>query len=259
LLLTAEKVAAIYPASNEYLADANIDVLAAIIEIFGEQFGIQEDTMGISDQDTVGVGMLYYGDGTLAGQGDITANGAIGQFRGQSSSSGKTSFPQMGDAAGTLDFWLDLLTFFNSQPSALFQGGQIWLPQEVVTALLSMRDSNHRPLANLDMGFDLTTGLDGQPQLTFQMYPVIVVPSGIMITYSTSASASTPFACMLNPMRAWMCMGIRGGFEVDMSISATADSINAFTNDLKLFRLKERVSFGCGRPNTITVLRTSAT
>jgi hypothetical protein len=109
------------------------------------------------------------------------------------------------------------------------------------------------------MGIDLVTGLDGQGKLVFNGYDIVVLPSNIMVTYSTSAAPSTPFCCLTNPMRSWSCMGIRGGFEVDMSTDATVDNISLFTNDAKGFRMKERVGFGTGRPDTTVVLRTSAT
>lgn len=256
LVLTRGKLASIYAASNEYLEDANIDVLAAMIEIFAEQFGIAEDTNAFQNATTTWPGLLYYGAGTITS--GIAANGAIAISRLANSAGGATSYPQNGDATAAKDLWTDMLNMMAQQPSALFQGAMFFMPQEVLIALLSMRDSSYRFIANLDMGLEIGTGLDGQPQLQYRGYPIVCVPSGIMITYDASAHVSSPFMAFCNPMRSWVCMGQRDGFTVDMSISGTNDTVNAFTNDLKLFRMKESIAFGCGRPETVTTLRTDA-
>lgn len=256
LVLTRKKIAAIYPASNEYLEDANIDVLATMIEIFGEQFGITEDTNIFQNDNTNWPGVLWYGAGTITT--GKAANGALAISRLANSAGGATTYPQSGDTPAAKDLWTDLLNMMGTQPSALFQGGMYFIPQEIVIALLSMRDSQYRFIANLDMGLEIGTGLDGQPQLQFRGYPIVVLPSNIMLTYDASAHVSTPFAAFFNPMRSWAVLGIRDGFTVDMSISATVDTRNAFEYDLKVFRMKESLAFGIGRPETVTTLRTDA-
>ena len=53
-------------------------------------------------------------------------------------------------------------------------------------------------------------------------------------------------------------LGNHGGMETRISHDATADEVNAFTNDLQLLRMTERVAFGIGQPSYIAVLKTAA-
>ena len=265
LQLTAYKAAAITSASNEMLEDANFPLWAANQDIAWEQFGIQEDQNGLQDLvGSYGTGALYYGDGTLASNGAITANGAIGIWRGGATNSGKTGFPQIGDAGAAKDAWSDLLYMLASQPSGYFQGGKFFIDQQVAIAMFSMRDSQYRFIADIVNGITVEMGLDGQPKTYFKGYEIVIVPSGIMLNanttaYTASAVPSTPFTILVNPVRSWLTMGMRGGFRVDMLREGSITTISLAQYDVQAMRLVERIAFGCALPGTMVVLRTSAT
>lgn len=256
LVLTAKKVAAIYPATNELLEDANIDTYAIMLEIYTEQFQIFEDTSAFQNANTNWPGLLWYGAGAITS--GIAANGARAYSRTNSTSGGATGYPQMSDAASTTDAWFDHLLMLQGQPSALFEGGKFFIDQNVLVAMLAMRDSNKRFLADLDTSLAPGMGLEGQTILRYRGYEVVPLPSGIMFTYDASAHASAPFSVFCNPQRCWAMMGTRGGFFVDQSKDGTVDTVSAFENDLTLWRMKERIAFGVGRPETMAVLRTDA-
>lgn len=263
-VLTAEKQAAIFAASNESLEDSNIPIWATMQDIFQEQFQIKEDTVALQDDNTVCPGALWYGDGTLAASGDLTANGAIGIARGGSIASGLTGFPKIGDSAGVDDCWGDLLFMLQAQPSALYAGGKFFIDQNVLIAMMSLRDTQNRFIADIVNGITVEIGLEGQPITYFKGYEIVIVPTGIMLNantqpYVTTTVPSTPFTFFCNPTKSWLTMGQRGGFRVDMLREGTLDAVSMAASDLQAMRMVERVAFGCALPYTMIVLRTSAT
>lgn len=79
LSLTAKKLAAIYPISNELLDDANIDIYNTIVRIFTNVFAQEEDTQ------------VFRGSGTPF-NGILNTSGVITTYLGGGSSSGKTKY-----------------------------------------------------------------------------------------------------------------------------------------------------------------------
>jgi HK97 family phage major capsid protein len=242
LTLTAQKLAAIYPISNELLQDANVDVYKTILQIFVEVFGQEEDTQ------------VFRGTGTPF-TGILTTAGVTTTYLGGSSSSTKTSFTDI-----TLD---DLINLVQSLGPAQQRGAALFIEQNTLTDLLKKKDSQSRYLWDLaqsnDPGIRGTNGLGGTG-LTFRGYPVVSLPNGVMIDgYDTSTHPSTPFAAFGNLRTAGCWLGTHGGFEMRVSHDATADGVNAFTNDLQMLRLTERIAFGVGQPGYLAVLSTSAT
>jgi HK97 family phage major capsid protein len=264
LVLTAYKAAAIYAATNEELEDVNIPLWATAQDIYWEQFGIQEDTNALQDLvGSYGPGLLYYGDGTLASNGAVTSHGATGVFRGGSSTSGKTGFPQIGDAASTSDAWNDWIQMLAAVPSAYYMKGKFFVDQQVALAMFSMRDSQNRFIADIVNGLTVEMGLDGQPRTFFKGYEIVVVPKGIMLNanttaYTASAVPSTPFTIFCDPIRAWALFGTRGGFRVDNLREGTINSVSLAANDVQALRMVERFAVGCAQPATMVILRTSA-
>ena len=101
-------------------------------------------------------------------------------------------------------------------------------------------------------------GLSGSG-LSFHGFPIVVMPNGILINgYDSGPHASTPFAIFGNLRTAGCWPGQNGGMDVRTSFDATADGVNAFTNDLQMLRMTERIAFGIGQPSYIGVLSTSA-
>lgn len=257
LTLTAKKIACIYPATNEYLDDANIDAVANMVELVGEQLGIAETQNAFQNANTNWNGLLWYGAGTITS--GVAANGAYAVYRSGASNGGKTGYPQIGDTIGSTDLWSDMARMLTAIPNPYFKDAVFLVDQNILVAALALRTSQGQFVSNFISQLNVQTGLNGEVDLYYMGYKVIPVPSTMMLTYDASAHADTPFLVFCNPTRAWAVMGQRGGFTMDVSISATADSRSAFEYDLKLFRFKERVAFGVGRPDSVIVLRTDAT
>jgi HK97 family phage major capsid protein len=91
LTLTANKLAAIYPISNELLQDANVDVYNTILRIFVEVFGAEEDTQ------------VFRGTGSPF-TGILNTAGVATTYLGGSSTSTKTKYTDI-----TLDDLVNLV------------------------------------------------------------------------------------------------------------------------------------------------------
>lgn len=241
LTLTAKKLAAIYPISNELLADANIDVYQTILRIFANVFSQEEDTQ------------VFRGTGAPF-TGILTTPGVNIIYEGGSLASGKTKYTDV-----TFD---DLIALVQSLSPAQQRGAGIFMEQNTLTELLKRKDANSRylwDLSNVIMpNVAGAEGLSGQG-LSFRGFPIVVIPNGILIaTYDGNAHPSTPFAIFGNLKTSGCWFGQHGGMEVRVSHDATADGINAFTNDLQMMRMTERIAFGVGQPSYVSVLSTSA-
>ncbi len=242
LVLTAQKLAAIYPISNELLMDANVDVYSTIVRIFVEVFGQQEDAQ------------VFNGTGSPF-TGILNTSGVTTTYLGASTSSGKTHYTDI-----TLD---DLINLVQSVSPAQQRGACLFVEQNTLSDLAKRKDASNRYLwdiAHSDIPpLSDANGLNATG-LTFRGFPVVSLPNGVMINaYDTGSHPSTPFVAFGNLQNAGCWMGLRGGMELRISYDATADSVNAFTNDLQLLRLTERIAFGIGQPGYIGVLSTSAT
>jgi len=242
LVLTAQKLAAIYPISNELLSDANVDVYNTILRIFVEVFGAEEDTQ------------VFRGTGSPF-TGILNTSGVVTTYLGASSSSGKTHYTDI-----TLD---DLINLVQSVGPAQQRGACLFIEQNTLTDLLKKKDSQSRYLWDLATSNDpQVNGANGfsATNLKFHGYPVVSLPNGVIINgYDSGTHASTPFAVFGNLQTAGCWIGTRGGMELRISYDATADTVNAFTNDLQLLRMTERIAFGVGQPGYLGVLSTSAT
>jgi HK97 family phage major capsid protein len=241
LTLTAQKLAAIYPISNELLADANVDVYNTILRIFVEVFGQEEDTQ------------VFRGTGSPF-TGILSTSGVVTTYLGASSTSGKTKYTDI-----TLD---DLINLVQSVGPAQQRGACLFVEQNTMTDLLKKKDSQNRYLWDLahSDGPQLAgaNGLSGTG-LTFRGYPVVALPNGVIINgYDGSSHASIPFAVFGNLKNAGAWIGTHGGMDMRISGDATVESVNAFTNDLQLLRMTERIAFGVGQPGYLAVLSTSA-
>lgn len=261
LILTAKKIAAIYPITNELLEDANIDTYAVILDIFTEQFQIAEDQSWLQNSNTNWNGLLWYGAGAITS--GVAANGAYAVSRSNNSAGGKTGFPQIGDAASsTADDWANLLYMQQVMPFSLYQDGCYFIDQYVAAAMFSQRGTQGNFIQAYDSLFE-TKEIGGKLKLYFSGIELCIIPGGIMLNanttpYDSSAHVSTPYTILVNPKRSYCMMGLRGGFYVEAFREGTADGKSAAEYDLQLLRMKERVSFGCGRPDTMIVLRTDA-
>jgi HK97 family phage major capsid protein len=241
LVLTAKKLAAIYPISNELLADANIDVYNTIAQIFVEVFGQEEDTQAFR-----GTGAPF--------TGILNSSGLVTTYLGGSSTSGMTGYNNV-----TLD---DLIALVQSLSPAQQRGASLFIEQNTLTDLLKKKDSNQRYLWDLTHSdAPAVSGVNGfsGTGLTFRGYPVVSMPNGVLINgYDQSAHPSTKFALFGNLRSAGAWLGMHGGMETRVSSDATADGISAFTNDLQLLRMTERLAVGVGQPSYIAALETAA-
>jgi HK97 family phage major capsid protein len=241
LTLTAKKLAAIYPISNELLADANIDVYNTILRIFVNVFAEEEDVQ------------VFRGSGAPF-TGILGTAGVNTVYQGGTSTSGKTKFIDVA--------FDDLIALVQSQPPAMQRGASIFMEQNTLTELLKRKDSSSRYLWDLTSAIlpDVAgaQGLGGRG-LSFRGFPIVVLPSGILIeTYDSDPHPSTPFVIFGNLKTSGCWLGRHGGVDVRVSHDATAEGVNAFTNDLQMMRMTERIAFGVGQPGYLSVLSTSA-
>lgn len=241
LTLTAKKLAAIYPISNELLADANIDIYNTILRIFVNVFAEEEDIQ------------VFRGSGAPF-TGILGTAGVNTVYQGGTSSSGKTKFIDI-----TFD---DLIALVQSQPPAMQRGAALFMEQNTLTELLKRKDSSSRYLWDLTSAIlpDVAgaQGIGGRG-LSFRGFPIVVLPSGILIeTYDSDPHPETPFVIFGNLKTAGCWLGRHGGMDVRISHDATAEGVNAFTNDLQMMRITERIAFGVGQPGYLSVLSTSA-
>lgn len=241
LTLTAKKLAAIYPISNELLQDANIDVYNTIVRIFANVFAQEEDTQ------------VFRGNGTPF-TGILNTAGVNTTYLGGSSASGKTHFPDV-----TFD---DMISLVQSLAPAYQRDAAIFIEQNALTELLKKKDANSRylwDLTNAILPNVAPNGASATSTLSFRGFPIVVLPNGILTTtYDANPHPSTPFAIFGNLKTAGAWLGQRGAMDVRISFDATADSVNAFTNDLQMMRLTERIAFGVAQPSYLSVLSTSA-
>jgi HK97 family phage major capsid protein len=250
-VLTTNKLAAIWVASNEFVYDVNFDIYNVILELFAEQFAFTEDNVFFRASNTTFRGLMYY-----AAQG---ANTAVTVYRGGSSTSGKTSLPQIGTAAADDDSWTDLLRLIDGQNMSLTRGGRIFIDQRCWIGMLAQKDSNKRYIVDLiNSGLSMSTGFAGTPEWYFHGYPLTVLPTGVMLTYTTAASASTPYAIFGNLKAAWATLGTRGGFAVKVLEEGTVDSVSLAEKDLVGLRMTERLAMNCALPAFLNILSTSA-
>lgn len=240
LTLTAKKLAAIYPISNELLQDANIDVYNTIVRIFANVFAQEEDTQVFSGSGAPFTGIL-------------TTSGVNTTYLGGSSSSGKTHFTDVN--------FDDMIALVQSLAPAYQRDAALFIEQNTLTELLKKKDSNSRYLWDLASAIMPSVanaqGLTANT-LSFRGFPIVVLPNGLLTSvYDSSPHPETPFAIFGNLKTAGCWFGQLGAMDVRISYDATADGVNAFTNDLQMMRLTERVAFGIAEPGYLAVLSTS--
>jgi HK97 family phage major capsid protein len=241
LTLTAKKLAAIYPVSNELLADANIDVYETVLRIFANVFAQEEDVQVFR-----GTGAPFTG---ILGTAGVTLS-----YQGGTATSGKTKYTDI-----TFD---DLIALVQSIGPSYQRGAAIFMEQNTLTELLKRKDASSRYLWDLTSAIlpDVSNGqgLAGRG-LSFRGFPIVVLPNGVLIsTYDANPHPSSPFVIFGNLKTAGCWFGTHGAMDVRISHDATADGVNAFTNDLQMMRMTERVAFGVAQPGYVGVLSTSA-
>jgi HK97 family phage major capsid protein len=236
LTLTAKKLAAIYPISNELLQDANVDVYRVMVEIFAEIFAKEESTQ------------MFRGTGT-PWTGILGTAGTQVYYLGNSSTSGNTSYADI--------TWDDLVDCINKLDCTKRDGAKFFLDQNVVTELAKQKDSQGRYMVDINT----IPMLDGSitTMYSIQGYEIVPVATGVLIAaYDTDAHVDTKFGIFGNLPKAGCWFGTHGGVRTQISHDATADTVNAFTNDLQLMRMTERVAFGVGLPAEIVLISTAA-
>lgn len=241
LTLTAKKLAAIYPVSNELLTDANIDVYETVLRIFANVFAQEEDVQ------------VFRGTGSPF-TGILTTAGTTLTYQGGTSTSGKTKYTDI-----TFD---DMIALVQSLGPSYQRGASIFMEQNTLTELLKRKDANSRYLWDLTSAIlpDVSNGQGFTGRgLSFRGFPIVVLPNGVLIpTYDANPHPSTPFVIIGNLKNAGCWFGTHGAMEVRVSHDATADGVNAFTNDLQMMRMTERVAFGVAQASYVGVLSTSA-
>ena len=153
-------------------------------------------------------------------------------------STGNTSFDNV-----TYDY---IAQVFTSLPSGLLPNARWYMHSDVWRRILTMKDSNNRPL--------IDTLVDGAPG-TLWGKPIVL--SDVMPDDSDDA-ADTAFL-VFGDLREGTTIAQRKGLQFAYADQATIGSTNLFDTDQIAIRVIERIGLGIAQPNALVVLKTSAT
>lgn len=218
--------------SNELLADANVDVVNVLSELFAEALAGEED-----NQLFAGTGAPFTG---------LLQNSSVNIVTQATGDTGFTTF----DAQDLRDLISQI------KPLAL-SGAGFFMHRTIWGIAQKLKDSNNQPLVSLAIpvlsGDATKMGPAGTIAGTIWGYPVYL--SEKMPTSSASA-VSTKYIAFGNLKHAWM--GDRAQMTMSISDSATVGSNNVFAENESAVRVTERIALAIGLPTAFSVLKTSA-
>ena len=222
--------------SNEMLADANIDIVALLAELFGEALAGEEDLQGF-----VGTGAPFQGIIGETGTNIVTL------------AAGKNTFEEA-DA----DDYRDGIS--QVKPWSL-QGAAWFLHRTVWGAVQKLEDSNGafiasalNPIMNPVAGTPQSLAFGNLIVGTLWGYPVYL--SDKLPATSDGVQASKEFAIFGNLTHLYM--GTREGMNMSISDSATVGTNDTFAANQSALRVTERFALSVGLPAAFAVLKTNA-
>ena len=222
--------------SNEMLADANIDIVALLAELFGEALAGEEDLQGF-----VGTGAPFQGIIGETGTNIVTL------------AAGKNTFEEA-DA----DDYRDGIS--QVKPWSL-QGAAWFLHRTVWGAVQKLKDSNGafiasalNPIMNPVAGTPQSLAFGNLIVGTLWGYPVYL--SDKLPATSDGVQASKEFAIFGNLTHLYM--GTREGMNMSISDSATVGTNDTFAANQSALRVTERFALSVGLPAAFAVLKTNA-
>lgn len=217
--LDTKKCAGIAALSNELVADATVDVLGYLYEIFAEAIAKAEDTQWLTGTGSPITGILGSADVNVVTMG-----------------SGDTAFSKVHAD--------DLLSLIDAVTAGSETGGAFFFHRNILTYLRKLKDSNGQYIWNAPAAAAPGT-IWGYPY-----YLTEVMPS------ASDSGASTKFIAFGNPK--YTLFGDRKQLAVAISQEATVGSDNLFEQDMQALRLIERVDIQLAIPEAYSVLRTAA-
>lgn len=234
--LSVKTAAGLTVMSNELLADANVDIVNHLMELFSEALAGEEDSQGFSGTGSPFVGILQDTDVNIVTMG-----------------SGDTGFSNV-----DLNDLRDLITQIKVTclpTSAYFMHREIWA---VVQKLLE--DSQHvstfqNPILTMlpsSGGAGDSAGL--KPAGMLWGYPVYLSDQ----MPGTSDSAVSTTYIVFGSMQKGVFFGDRQQVTLAVSDSATVDGESTFERNQAAVRVTERVAITVGLPSALAALKTAA-
>ncbi len=219
--LTAKKLAAIIPATDELLEDASVDTFMLIAQLTGEAFAYAEDAALFQGTESI-KGLL-----TADGVNEVVTTGA--------------TFSTM-----TPDDLYDMIT---SIPSAARKGAKFYLNSTVLGYLAKKKDKQDN--------YVWMRPADGKPG-TIWGYPYEEVDHALP-GIDTENQADTPFVVFGNLQRA--IIGDRKVLTIDKADQATlidgGDTVSLWQQDMQAMRGVERIDIAVALPEAFARLRTA--
>jgi len=232
--LLAKTIVGITPMSNELLADANIDTVSFLAELFAEAIAGEIDSQGLA-----GTGAPF--TGILSDSGVTVVQPANGG--GQSTFTG----------ASTPDLCRDMIA--NVKPWSL-QGAGFIMHRTIWAVIQEKKASSGGDYFASAFGVMAPNATQSFPSAQAGVlwgYPVYL--SDKMPALSASA-ASTKYIIFGNLKHVWV--GVRAGMTVDISKEATVGSDSLFEKNMSAVRVTQRVAVAVGLPAAFSVLKTAA-
>lgn len=225
--LVAKTVVGISMLSKELLADANVDLVKSLLELFGEALAGYEDSQGLT-----GTGSPFTG---VLGNANVHI---------VTMASGKDTF-----AEATIDDYRDLISQIKSSalPKAVF------VMHRANWALLQKQTEASQHISTFQNPI-VSGGVQGgfiQPVGYLWGYPVYCNDKMPSVT-----AVSTKFAIFGN--FDYFYFGNRMEMTMDISDSATVNTVNAFASYQQAVRVAERIALAVGVPDAFAVLKTAA-
>jgi len=228
--LLAKTLVGLTVASNELLADANINIVDFLAELFGEAMAGEEDKQGL-----VGTGSPFTGILEDAGVAVVDM------------STGNTTFSDV-----TLDDLRDLVS--GVKPLAL-AGASYTMHRDVWGIIQKLKDNDagyHISAANPVLLPGATAGQVGGVIVgSIWGYPVWLSEQMPSVT-----GVSTKFIAFGNYRHIWF--GDRQQVTMSISDSATVGANKVFEENQSAVRLTERLALAVGLPDAFSVLKTAA-
>ena len=232
-VLNAKTAVGITPMSNEFLADATVNVIDLVAELFAEAIAGAEDTQG------------FVGSGS--------------PFTGILNDAGVTVFtPTTGNSTFTLCTSPDNLRDLIAQvkPFAL-NGAAFYMHRSVWSILQQKKASTGGDYFVSTSSPVLNANGAGNPMGQKAVGTVWGYPVFLTDVLPTTTGVSTKYIIFGNIKHA--LLGDRAGITVDVTKEATVGSANLFERNMSAVRVTRRFAFTVGLGTALAVLRTSAT
>lgn len=217
--LDTEKLAGIAALSNELVADADVDVLGYLYQIFAEAIAKEEDKAWLT-----GTGLPITGI-----FGDTSVNVVT-------MAATKTSFSDI-----TVDNLIDLIDAVDSGSES---NGRFFFHKNILSYIRKLKDSNGQYIWAPAAGANPPTIL-GYPYSTTDVMP-----------NASQSAVSTKFVAFGDGK--YTVFGDRKQLELAVAMEGTVGTNNLFEKDMQALRLIERVDIVVAIPTAYAVLQTAA-